>query len=132
MANPCKEQTRLGFSRDLDNFLSTLFEIWGKLGMDDAQKKTRGEAARSHVKSLMQNMISEEENLMNRLAKTIAEFTEKLDQLCEELSLPHIKVSGIQPNKTFQIIYNLDFESISLALIIFCLYGQRFRFFFPF
>ena len=66
--------------------------------MDDAQKKTRGEAARSHVKALMQNMISEEENLMSRLAKTITEFTEKLDQLCEELSLPHIRVSTLKIN----------------------------------
>ncbi|RUS81031.1 hypothetical protein EGW08_011197 [Elysia chlorotica] len=93
MANTCKEQTRLGFTRDTDNFLNTLFQIWDKLGMDDTQKKTRGEAARSHVKALMQNMITEEENLMSRLAKTITDFTEKLDQLCEELSLPHIRVS---------------------------------------
>lgn len=92
MANSCKEQTRLGFTRDTDNFLNTLFQIWDKLGMDDAQKKTRGEAARSHVKTLMHNMTSEEESLMKRVENTIAEFTEKLDKLCEELSLPHIRV----------------------------------------
>ncbi|GFR74723.1 protein regulator of cytokinesis 1 [Elysia marginata] len=92
MANTCREETRLGFSGDTDNFLNTLFQIWEKLGMDDAQKKTRGEAARSHVRTLMQSMITEEETLMSRVEKTIADFTDKLDKLCEELSLPHIRV----------------------------------------
>ncbi|GFO34174.1 protein regulator of cytokinesis 1 [Plakobranchus ocellatus] len=91
MSSNCKEQTRFGFTRDTDNFLNTLFQIWDKLGMDDTQKKIRGEAARSHVKALMQNMITEEESLMSRVSKTITEFTEKLNHLCEELSLPQIK-----------------------------------------
>uniref|UniRef100_A0A0B6ZRP3 Protein regulator of cytokinesis 1 n=1 Tax=Arion vulgaris TaxID=1028688 RepID=A0A0B6ZRP3_9EUPU len=93
-SSPCREQTRFACNKIIDTSLRSLYQIWDKMGIEEGQKKARGDTAVTHVKNLMQHMITEEEALMNQVAKTIDEFTEKLDQLCNELSLPHIKLSG--------------------------------------
>lgn len=92
-SNSSREQAQFACSKVIDSSFRALFQIWEKIGIDENQKKVRGDTAVTHVKNLVQNMVAEEEALMNKLAKTIDEFTEKLDQLCGELSLPHIKVN---------------------------------------
>ncbi|CAG5120269.1 unnamed protein product [Candidula unifasciata] len=92
--SPSREQTQIACNKVIDTSIRALYNIWDKMGIDESQKKARGDTAVAHVKNLMQYMVNEEEALMNQVAKTIEDFTEKLEQLCNELSLPQNKVSG--------------------------------------
>ncbi|CAL1540533.1 unnamed protein product [Lymnaea stagnalis] len=92
--SPCREQTRFAFSKVIDTSLQELYRIWDKMGIDESQKKARGDTAVIHVRNLMQDMVKEEVLLMNKVEKTIEDFSEKLAQLCDELSLPQVKLPG--------------------------------------
>ncbi|BFY98138.1 hypothetical protein BsWGS_01175 [Bradybaena similaris] len=92
--SPSREQTQVACNKVINSCIRALYNIWDKMGIDESQKKARGDTAVAHVKNLMQHMVNEEEALMNQVAKTIADFTEKLEQLCNELSLPQNKISG--------------------------------------
>ncbi|XP_059159147.1 protein regulator of cytokinesis 1-like isoform X2 [Physella acuta] len=94
LLSPSKEQMRYAFNKVTDATVQSLYHIWDKMGIDESQKKARGETAVAHVKNLTQDMVKEEELLMNKLEKTIEDFVEKLSQLCEELSLPQVKLPG--------------------------------------
>ncbi|CAG5117301.1 unnamed protein product [Candidula unifasciata] len=93
-SSPCREQTRFACNKIIDTSIRALYQIWDKMGIDESQKKARGDTAVAHMKNLMQHMIAEEEALMKQVAQTIDEYTEKLDLLCNDLSLPHIRLSG--------------------------------------
>ncbi|KAK0052021.1 protein regulator of cytokinesis 1-like isoform X2 [Biomphalaria pfeifferi] len=91
-SSPCKEQLRFALNKVTDNAVQALCHIWDKMGIDDNQKSNRGDIAVTHVKNLMQDMVKEEELLMNKLERAIEDCTEKLSSLCEELSLPFVKL----------------------------------------
>ncbi|BFZ01283.1 hypothetical protein BsWGS_04323 [Bradybaena similaris] len=93
-SSPCREQIRFACNKIIDTSIRGLYQIWDKMGFDESHKKARGDAAVTHVKNLMQHMIAEEDTLMKQVAQTIDEHVEKLDQLCSDLSLPHIRLSG--------------------------------------
>uniref|UniRef100_A0A0B6ZVL8 Protein regulator of cytokinesis 1 n=1 Tax=Arion vulgaris TaxID=1028688 RepID=A0A0B6ZVL8_9EUPU len=92
--SPSREQTQSACYKVIESSIRGLYHIWDKMGIDESQKKSRGDTAVAHVNNLMQHMVNEEEALMNQFAKTIDDFTEKLEQLCTELSLPQIKMSA--------------------------------------
>ncbi|KAH9513253.1 carboxypeptidase C prc1 [Bulinus truncatus] len=93
-SSPCKEQLRYALNKVTDNAVQALCHIWDTMGIDDNQKITRGDIAVTHVKNLMQDMVKEEELLRNKLERAIEDCTQKLSVLCEELSLPFVKLPG--------------------------------------
>lgn len=79
----------------IDTSLQSFYRVWDKMGFNEAQRKSREDVALHHVRNLMEDMLKEEEVLMEKIAKTIEDFSRKLSQLCDELSLPHVNVSGL-------------------------------------
>jgi len=91
---PYLEQHKCAITKTVESNLKSLWRIWDEMGIDDTQKKNRADTAIEHVNNLMSDMLKEEGNLMAKFAKTIEDFSVKLDQLCGELALPHVKLSG--------------------------------------
>ncbi|XP_012944498.1 protein regulator of cytokinesis 1 isoform X3 [Aplysia californica] len=92
--SPTREQQRFAINKVVEASLKSLHQIWGEMGIDESQKKARGDMAVEHVRNLMGDMVKEEENMRNKFAKTVEDFTEQLNQLCLELALPHVKMAG--------------------------------------
>ncbi|XP_068459835.1 protein regulator of cytokinesis 1-like isoform X2 [Clinocottus analis] len=65
-----------------------LQDIWDEIGIPEEQRVQRTNDVHKHIKGLLDLMIVEEEQLKNRLLKTIHAFVEELNKLCSELQLP--------------------------------------------
>ena len=77
----------------MEDNLKNLWRIWDQLGIDESQKKARSETAIEHVKHLLGEMVTEEQNLFNKFVKSVEDFSDKLSQLCDELNHAHVQVS---------------------------------------
>ncbi|XP_068814519.1 protein regulator of cytokinesis 1 isoform X1 [Struthio camelus] len=71
----------------LNRALAALRDIWEEIGIPEEQRLERTDAVKKHVKSLLDMMVAEEENLKERLLKSIALRRKELDTLCRELHL---------------------------------------------
>ncbi|XP_053573684.1 protein regulator of cytokinesis 1 isoform X3 [Bombina bombina] len=71
----------------LNTALARLRDIWEEIGIPEDQRLQRTDAVRTHVNNLLSSMIEEEENLRERLLKSIAVCRKELDTLCLELRL---------------------------------------------
>lgn len=65
-----------------------LQDIWDEIGIPEEQRVQRTNDVHKHIKGLLDLMIVEEEQLKNRLLKSIQAFVEELNKLCSELQLP--------------------------------------------
>uniref|UniRef100_A0A8C3A712 Protein regulator of cytokinesis 1a n=1 Tax=Cyclopterus lumpus TaxID=8103 RepID=A0A8C3A712_CYCLU len=65
-----------------------LQDIWDEIGIPEEQRIQRTNDVHKHIKSLLELMIVEEDQLKNRLLKTIQECAEELNKLSSELQLP--------------------------------------------
>ncbi|XP_053220406.1 protein regulator of cytokinesis 1 isoform X2 [Podarcis raffonei] len=71
----------------LNQALFQLRDIWEEIGIPEDQRLQRTEVVKKHVKGLLDMMIAEEENLKERLLKSIAVCRKELVILCKELQL---------------------------------------------
>ncbi|XP_033022568.1 protein regulator of cytokinesis 1 isoform X2 [Lacerta agilis] len=71
----------------LNQALFQLRDIWEEIGIPEDQRLQRTEVVKKHVKGLLDMMIAEEENLKERLLKSIAVCRKELVNLCKELQL---------------------------------------------
>ncbi|XP_068578544.1 protein regulator of cytokinesis 1-like isoform X2 [Cebidichthys violaceus] len=65
-----------------------LQEIWDEIGIPEEQRVQRTNDVHKHIKGLLELMIKEEEELKNRLMKSIQSCIKELNNLCSELQLP--------------------------------------------
>ncbi|XP_062845980.1 protein regulator of cytokinesis 1b isoform X1 [Trichomycterus rosablanca] len=72
----------------LNKALCRLKDIWEEIGIPEEQRLERTNVVKSHIKSLLDMMISEEESLRKRLVTSIDSCRKELDQVCLELQLP--------------------------------------------
>ncbi|KAM4675096.1 protein regulator of cytokinesis 1 isoform 2-T2 [Discoglossus pictus] len=72
----------------LNTALARLRDIWEEIGIPEDQRLQRTDAVKRHVNILLVKMIEEEENLRERLLKSISVSRKELDSLCKELHLP--------------------------------------------
>ncbi|XP_053320362.1 protein regulator of cytokinesis 1 isoform X2 [Spea bombifrons] len=72
----------------LNSALARLRDIWEEIGIPEDQRLQRTDAVKRHVNLLLTRMIEEEENLKDRLLKSINVCRKELNGLCEELQLP--------------------------------------------
>ncbi|XP_069840326.1 protein regulator of cytokinesis 1 isoform X2 [Dendropsophus ebraccatus] len=72
----------------LNSALVRLRDIWEEIGIPEDQRLQRTDAVKRHVNILLTRMIEEEENLKDRLLKSIDICRKELNTLCEELHLP--------------------------------------------
>ncbi|NWW76563.1 PRC1 regulator, partial [Climacteris rufus] len=71
----------------LNRAMATLRDIWEEIGIPEEQRLERTDVVRRHIKSLLDMMVAEEEDLKERLLKSIALCRKELDTLCRELQL---------------------------------------------
>lgn len=71
----------------LQKALTHLREIWGLIGIPEEQRLQRTEVVKKHIKDLLDKMIAEEENLRERLLKSISICRKELSTLCSELQV---------------------------------------------
>ncbi|XP_059570454.1 protein regulator of cytokinesis 1 isoform X2 [Alligator mississippiensis] len=71
----------------LNSALGKLRDIWEEIGIPEEQRLQRTDVVKKHVKGLLDMMIAEEEDLKERLLKSIASCRKELDTLCQELHL---------------------------------------------
>lgn len=65
-----------------------LQEIWEEIGIPEEQRLLRTKDVHKHIKGLLDLMIAEEEQLKQRLLKSIQSCLSDLQHLCRELQLP--------------------------------------------
>uniref|UniRef100_UPI00398EBD7C protein regulator of cytokinesis 1b isoform X1 n=1 Tax=Pristiophorus japonicus TaxID=55135 RepID=UPI00398EBD7C len=71
----------------LNGALSHLRNIWEEIGIPEDQRLQRTEVVKKHIKGLLEMMIAEEENLRQRLKKSIDLCQKELRAMCQELNL---------------------------------------------
>ncbi|XP_067829587.1 protein regulator of cytokinesis 1b isoform X5 [Heptranchias perlo] len=71
----------------LNGALSHLRNIWEEIGIPEDQRLQRTEVVKKHIKGLLDMMIAEEENLRQRLKKSIDMCQKELHAVCQELNL---------------------------------------------
>ncbi|GCC33812.1 protein regulator of cytokinesis 1b isoform X2 [Chiloscyllium punctatum] len=71
----------------LNGALAHLRNIWEEIGIPEDQRLQRTEVVKKHIKGLLDMMIAEEENLRQRLKKSIDMCQKELHAVCQELSL---------------------------------------------
>ncbi|XP_027752942.1 protein regulator of cytokinesis 1 isoform X4 [Empidonax traillii] len=67
--------------------MAALRDIWEEIGIPEEQRLERTDVVKQHIKSLLDMMVAEEQNLKERLLKSIAMCRKELDTLCNELQL---------------------------------------------
>ncbi|KAM4734332.1 protein regulator of cytokinesis 1-like [Anableps anableps] len=72
----------------LNRALVRLQEIWEEIGIPEEQRVRRTNDVHKHIKGLLDLMIAEEQDLKQRLLKTIESCQKELNLLCSELQLP--------------------------------------------
>ncbi|MEQ2220386.1 hypothetical protein ILYODFUR_004852 [Ilyodon furcidens] len=65
-----------------------LQDIWEEIGIPEEQRLRRTNDVHKHIKGLLDLMIAEEQELKQRLLKTIESCQKELNLLCSELQLP--------------------------------------------
>ncbi|NXD31683.1 PRC1 regulator, partial [Spelaeornis formosus] len=71
----------------LNRAMAALRDIWEEIGIPEEQRLERTDTVKKHIKSLLDMMVAEEENLKERLLKNIVLCRKELDTLCRELQL---------------------------------------------
>lgn len=83
----------------LQDAMQTLQNIWSEIGLEEEQKEERTKSVLFHLRSLLQQMVSEEEELKSTLQANVETCTEELEKLSKELGLPMFK-----PEKQMSIL----------------------------
>lgn len=83
----------------LQNAMQTLQNIWSEIGLEEEQKEERTNTVLFHLRNLLQQMVSEEEQLKATLQANVETCTQELEKLSEELGLPVFK-----PEKQMSIL----------------------------
>ncbi|MBN3319283.1 PRC1 regulator, partial [Atractosteus spatula] len=77
--------------------MARLVDIWDSIGIMEEQRVERMEAVKKHIDDLLNEMITEEENLKHRIERSIITCKKQLETLHLELSVEPYK---IDPNLT--------------------------------
>ena len=80
----------------LQDAMQTLQNIWSEIGLEEEQKEERTKSVLFHLRSLLQQMVSEEEELKSTLQANVETCTQELEKLSNELGLPMFKVSDVK------------------------------------
>lgn len=87
-----KKHVREDVTRKLEIALDRLYRIWNEIGIDESQVGNRAGTVSMHLCNLLEEMVSEEEQLREQMAANIQRFVDDLSTLCLELAVPTVKV----------------------------------------
>lgn len=80
----------------LQDAMQTLQNIWSEIGLEEEQKEERTKSVLFHLRNLLKQMVSEEEELKSTLQANVETCTKELEKLSKELGLPMFKVSDVK------------------------------------
>ena len=92
-----KKQAKEEVEKRLDVAFDKLFTIWDKIGIDEEQVCGRAATVSMHVCNLLDEMVSEEQQMCDNMATNIQRSIKQLSALSAELALPVVKV-GFLPS----------------------------------
>lgn len=72
----------------LQNAMQTLQNIWSEIGLQEDQREERTRSVLFHLRNLLQEMVSEEEEMKATLQANVETCTQELEKLSQELGLP--------------------------------------------
>ncbi|XP_053175669.1 protein regulator of cytokinesis 1-like [Scomber japonicus] len=72
----------------LNRALIRLQDIWEEIGIPEEQRMQRTNDVHKHIKGLLDLMITEEQELKQRLVKNIESYRQEINKFCNELQLP--------------------------------------------
>ncbi|KAJ3612601.1 hypothetical protein NHX12_020869 [Muraenolepis orangiensis] len=75
----------------LNDTLIRLKDIWEEVGIPEDQRIQRTISVQQHIKSLLDLMIEEEEEMKKRLSTSLETCRQELDDLCDELQMPTVQ-----------------------------------------
>ncbi|XP_076435249.1 protein regulator of cytokinesis 1-like isoform X3 [Babylonia areolata] len=93
MSSSSKKKVKEEVTRRLEVTLEKLYRIWNEIGIDEGQVANRAGTVSIHLCNLMDEMVSEEEQLHEQMAINIQRFVDELSTLCLELAVSVPKVS---------------------------------------
>ncbi|XP_077865480.1 protein regulator of cytokinesis 1-like [Saccoglossus kowalevskii] len=77
-----------GISDLLEDTLGKLHGIWEEIGIGIAQQEERQKVVLHHLRALLEEMVNEEEEMRQRLLKSVESCSKELASLTHELALP--------------------------------------------
>lgn len=77
----------------LQNAMETLQNIWSEIGLQEDQKEERTKTVLYHLRTLLQQMVNEEEEMKSTLQANVETCTTELEELSQELGVPVYKVN---------------------------------------
>ncbi|XP_010875591.2 protein regulator of cytokinesis 1 isoform X2 [Esox lucius] len=92
MSNRKSESLASSLVTGVNHAMARLVDIWDGIGIMEAQRVERMETVKKHIEGLLNDMITEEEALKQRIRTNIITFEKQLDTLCQELSLDPYKL----------------------------------------
>ena len=79
----------------IQNAMETLQNIWTEIGLQEEQKEERTKSVLYHLRTLLQEMVNEEEELKCTLQANVETCTKEMEKLSHELGVPVYKVQYI-------------------------------------
>lgn len=83
----------------IQNAMETLQNIWTEIGLQEEQKEERTKSVLYHLRTLLQEMVNEEEELKCTLQANVETCTKEMEKLSHELGVPVYK-----PEKQMSIL----------------------------
>lgn len=69
--------------------------MWERIGFSESHRKTRRETVALHISNLLKDIVQEEVQLEKTMINSLQSNEKELVSLCEQLSVPMEKVSGM-------------------------------------
>ncbi|XP_033102800.1 protein regulator of cytokinesis 1-like isoform X2 [Anneissia japonica] len=85
MAVNKRESMKMEIGSCLDAALIQLAQIWNEIGICEEQRQERQGVVMHHLRNLLQEMVDEEQEMSNRLKKSVEKCRHELKALVEEL-----------------------------------------------
>ena len=86
------EELSREITNKLGSALDRLRHVWDEIGLDMDQRRSRTEVVVVHLNNLLEEMVTEEEGLRDRLLKNIQKYGTDLLRLSKELGLSPYEV----------------------------------------
>ncbi|XP_076461912.1 protein regulator of cytokinesis 1-like isoform X2 [Babylonia areolata] len=93
MSSTSRKQVKEKVIRKLDTALDTLNRLWEEIGIDEGQMGKRAGTVAIHLCNLVDEMVSEEQQMYDQMAHNIQRYLTDLSTLCLEMGLPVVQVT---------------------------------------
>ncbi|KAL8570402.1 hypothetical protein ACOMHN_035820 [Nucella lapillus] len=93
MSASSRKQVKEKVIGKLEAALDILYHLWEEIGIDETQKGKRAGTVAIHLCNLLDEMVSEEQQMHDEMGLNIQRYVADLSALCLEMNLPAFEVS---------------------------------------